>query len=262
MRIMVYGRNLDDLYPLLDEFPVEFDESDPEIVISYGGDGTLLGAERDFPGIPKCPIRDSRSSAKCEKHGERAVLSKLFGGELKSTALIKLQGRINNKPECPIGMNDVVIDRKFQASAIRYRLWLDDLLYARHIVGDGVVLATPFGSSGYYRSITHSMFTLGLGLAFNNSTEVVNHLVIEQQSVVEVEITRGPAVLFADNDLIQYPLDKGDRVTLSIAPGSAVVLGLNIFRCPDCYWLRHYHERPLVPLPSVGRSQDDRKGRD
>ena len=38
----------------------------PDIIISNGGDGSLLGAERDFPGIPKLGLRDSRTSLKHE----------------------------------------------------------------------------------------------------------------------------------------------------------------------------------------------------
>ncbi len=248
MRITVCGRNLDDLYPLLKHFPVEFDHQNPELVISYGGDGTLLGAEREFPSIPKCPIRDSRSTPKCEHHDERSILEALFDDRLQSTSLSKVQGRVNNHSAVTSGMNDVVIDRQKKASAIRFRLWINELLYARHIVGDGVVLASPFGSSGYYRSITHSLFSLGLGLAFNNATEVVNHLVIEPESIIRMEVLRGPAVMFADNDPNQYELAEGDQAVLSLAPSRAVILGLDTFRCPDCYWLRHHHERPLVPL--------------
>ena len=48
-KVKIVGRNLDDLRPLLRMFPVKLVDSDPDLVISYGGDGSLLGAERDFP---------------------------------------------------------------------------------------------------------------------------------------------------------------------------------------------------------------------
>ena len=51
-RVKIVGRNLDDLRPLLKMFPVKLVETEPDLVISYGGDGSLLGAERDFPGVP------------------------------------------------------------------------------------------------------------------------------------------------------------------------------------------------------------------
>jgi NAD+ kinase len=243
MKIAVCGRNLDDLRPLLEAYPVEIVTNDPELVISYGGDGALLGAERDYPEVPKCPIRDSRSTPKCAHHAEKLVLEELFSGRMAETRLTKVQA-IKDGQVKAIGLNDIVISRLLIASAVRYRIWLDGDLYAHQIVGDGLVVSTPFGSTGYYRSITHSLFRLGLGLAFNNSTEPVNHLVIDETSVIRVEILRGPAVLLADNDPAETPLEKGDVIEIMKTNGSAVIRGLDIFRCPDCYWLRQHQEDP------------------
>ena len=60
IRVAVVGRNLDDLLPMLKMFPCKIVEEAPDLVISHGGDGALLGAERQFPGVPKCPLRDHR----------------------------------------------------------------------------------------------------------------------------------------------------------------------------------------------------------
>ena len=239
MRAAVCGRNLEDIYPILESFEVEIDSSSPDLVISYGGDGILLGAERDYPGIPKCPIRDSRSYPKCEKHSEEKILADLFNGNLEDTDLTKLTASNNGDSFCT-GVNDIVINRLIISSALRYRLWLDGSLYASQIVGDGLVAATPFGSTGYYRSITNSLFHLGMGLAFNNSTEPINHLVLRESTDIKVEIIRGPAVLLADNDPKETKLENGDFVNIRKADHDARIIGLNTFRCPDCYWLRHH----------------------
>ena len=89
-RVKIVGRNLDDLLPLLRMFPVELVENEPDLVISYGGDGSLLGAERDFPGVPKCPIRDMRQNPKCPRHSDMTTLEKLFNGELTETQIVKM----------------------------------------------------------------------------------------------------------------------------------------------------------------------------
>jgi NAD+ kinase len=250
MRIALRGRNLEDVIPLLEPFPTEIDDAIPEVVLTYGGDGALLGAEREFPGVPKFPLRDSRSSAKCEKHAEESVLSAFFTDQLKRDHVTKVQA-VTDDGYRAVGLNDVIIDRENPASAIRYRIWIDGSAYADHIVGDGLVLASPFGSSGYYRSITHSLFTIGLGLAFNNATEVVNHLVMKADSEIRVEILRGTALLFADNDTDKHRLETGDAVTLARAPETATIIGLDVFRCSACYWHRHHHSRPLVPIATA-----------
>ncbi len=248
MRLALCGRNLEDLHPLLDKYPVEIVNDTPDLVISYGGDGALLGAERTYPGVPKCPIRDSRTTQKCPSHGEADILRWLFNGNLGTSRLTKVRA-VKDGHTCTVGLNDVVINRLIISSALRYRIWLNEDLYAKQIVGDGLVIATPFGSTGYYRSITHSLFRLGLGLAFNNSTEPINHLVLDDTSCIKVEILRGPAVLIADNDPNQTDLEYGDVVEIMRTEENAVILGLDVFRCPDCYRLRHHRDRMPQPIP-------------
>lgn len=237
MRVAICGRNLDDLRELLAPLPLSVVESDPDLVISYGGDGALLGAERDYPGIPKCPLRDSRANHKCPVHSEATVLRMLLDGELAERRIARLVGE-TQAGDSVVGINDVLINKQTISSAVRYRLWLDGELYKNQIVGDGLVIATPFGSTGYYRSITHSLFHVGIGLAFNNSTEPLDHLVISRASVVGVEIIRGPAVMLADNDPARIPLVEGDHITVRKSERETRVLGLDIFRCPDCLRLR------------------------
>lgn len=237
MRVALCGRNLADLEIVLRKFPLQIVATDPTLVISYGGDGALLGAEREFPGVTKCPVRDSSSGPQCAQHGAERILSMLSQDELSRSSLVKLHAVIGG--ETVAGINDVQINKANPSSAVRFRLRLGDELYRNQIVGDGLVVATPFGSTGYYRSITHSSFRVGTGLAFNNSTEPLDHLVIDARTPVDVEIIRGPALLFADNDPKRIALDTGDRVTVTKGAEETVVLGLEIFRCPACLQLRH-----------------------
>ena len=66
MKVKLLGKNLDDIRPLLKKFDLEECDSDFELVITHGGDGALLGAERDYPGIPKFPLRDAATASPCE----------------------------------------------------------------------------------------------------------------------------------------------------------------------------------------------------
>ena len=91
LRVAVEGRNLEDLLPLLEQFPCTIVTEAPELVITHGGDGSLLGAERKYPGIPKCPIRDRKRNPKCPRHDEMTTLKHLFEGKLNVSHLTKLQ---------------------------------------------------------------------------------------------------------------------------------------------------------------------------
>jgi len=243
VRVAIYGRNLADLRRWLEPLSVEIVEEAPDLVISYGGDGSLLGAERAFPGVPKFPLRDSRMNPKCPEHREDVLLDRLLSGGLRRTTVMKLEARAPGG-ERLTALNDIVVHKRIISSCVRYRIWLDDELYANQIVGDGLVAASPFGSTGYYRSITHSLFRLGIGLAFNNSTEPTDHLVIGEDAVVTVEIIRGPAVLLADNAPDRFRLRRGDRVIIQRHPEQTEIIGLDTFRCPECARLRNQNPNP------------------
>jgi len=244
MRVKLVGKNLEDIVPLLVHHGIELVDHDFELVIPHGGDGALLGAERDFPGVPKFPIRDGRTAPLCACHSYEDQIHDFLAGKLKRSAMTKLVGT------CPagqtIGLNDIFIHNADRVSAVRYRVWINDELYVAEVVGDGVGVATVHGSTAYYRSITHSIFRVGIGLAFNNSTEPTNHLVLPDDSVIRIEITRGPAIMVADNSPELLSLYQGDQIVIQRAADPAVVYGLSNFMCPKCRLLRHPNQDPFL----------------
>jgi len=237
LRVLVLGRNIEDLLPLLDLFDVELVERDPDLVISHGGDGSLLGAERDFPGIAKCPIRDRKQNPKCPLHSELSTLKKLFSGQLQKDVLEKLVAISSSGDELR-GINDLVLSRELMSSAIRYRIWVDGALFRSQIVSDSLVISTPFGSTGYFQSITRGNIRTGIGLAFNNAMDGIGFSVLPDFAKMEVQVLRGPAVLVADNNPQMLKMDAGETLQVRLSAKKTMVYGMDIFRCPDCYQLR------------------------
>lgn len=246
MLIKLLGKNLNDISPLLEKFSLTESDRDFSLVITHGGDGSLLGAERDFPGIPKFPIRDAATAPTCPEHQLEERLKNFSQGAYKLTPLAKVKAGVNGRNLT--ALNDVFLHNADFGSALRYRVKIDGELYANEVAGDGVCLATPHGSSAYYRSITHSLFRTGIGLAFSNSTEEVDHLVLKESSVVEVTVTRGPGVLLADNSPERIVVNEGDTVVFSIADEQALVWDLAGFMCPKCRLLRHPNKLPFAGL--------------
>ena len=203
-----------------------------DLIISYGGDGTLLGAERDFPGIPKLAIRDARLCRKCEIHQTERILADLAAHRIASVELPKLAALTQGSSL--VGLNDIILRNAVITSGVRYRVWINDHPYSGEIVGDGLVVATPFGSSAYYRSITHSLIRTGIGLAFNNSTEPISHLVLRSSDRIRLRITRGPAVLAADNNPAHISLAPRDTVEICQSEQKAIILGIDGLRCSAC----------------------------
>jgi NAD+ kinase len=224
-RVLVLGNQVEVIRRLVREAGLEDVSEDPQVILTYGGDGLLLGSEREWPGVPKLPLRNSRHGKKCEPHQIEEALERLIRGDLRRRTYFKI--RAEALGQVRMALNDVLVHNSRPTSGVRYRVWIDDREFSDEIVGDGVVVATPFGSTGYYRSITRGIFRVGIGLAFNNSTEQMDHMVLGEDSVVRVRITRGPAMLAADNRPDPIPLDDDDEVTIRRAEESAVLLSLS-----------------------------------
>jgi NAD+ kinase len=219
-------------------FSIINDDGNPDLVMTYGGDGALLGAEQEFPGIAKLPFRDNRTSPLCPKHNDYArQLDTFLSGKTNKFRLMKIAGYCKGREL--LAINDVFIHNANPVSAIRYKVFINGGKYHDEIVGDGVGVSTVHGSTSYYRSITHSIFRVGIGLAFSNSTEVTNHLVLPENSIIDILITRGPAILVADNSNNVVRLVNGDRISISKIKSFATILGLDNFMCPECRKLRH-----------------------
>lgn len=240
MKIKVVGRAIKPLLQLLEKYKLTLVEHDPELIITYGGDGALLGSEWNYPNIAKFPLR---ASSLCPEHDLEFQLEQFIAGKLPKTELIKLRGSAHE--QSLLAVNDIFIHNLDPVSAVRYRVWIDDKLYANEIVGDGVGTATVHGSTAYYRSITHSVFRLGLGLAFSNSTEVVNHMVLPESAVIRVKIIRGPAIMVADNAPKRVELHDDDEVVMHKDPTIATIYGLDNFMCPKCRNRRHPNKNPF-----------------
>ncbi|MEA4861924.1 MAG: hypothetical protein AB7F40_08460 [Victivallaceae bacterium] len=239
MKIKLVGKNLDDIRPVLAGYGLleaEPEES-PDMVVAHGGDGTLLLAEQEFPALPKLPLRDAGTAPLCAEHSYDKQLTQFVNGHREITLLPKLRGETKN--DYLLGINDVFIHNADRVGALRYRVWIDGELYANEIVGDGVGVSTVHGSTAYYRSITRSVFKVGMGLAFSNSTAEIDHLVVKDTSIIEVEIVRGPGLLVADNSPHTISLDKDDRVRIFRSGEYATIYNLDAFMCPCCRLLRH-----------------------
>jgi len=241
MKVSLQGRYIEDILPYFRSKDFKITDNNPDLIIVHGGDGALLGAERAFPGIPKFPVRDIRTAPLCPEHSS---YEKIFGllskNKLSKSEIMKLSASSGSFRVKAI--NDIFIHNLNPVSAIRYKVFIDGKAYGEEIVGDGVGVSTVHGSTAYYRSITHSIFRVGIGLAFSNSTELINHLVLPEETSIKITLTRGPAVLVADNSPDTLEMKAGNSVTIRKIQEKAITYGLDIFMCHKCRKLRHPRE--------------------
>ena len=242
MKIILVGKNLEDIRPMLAARGFVEDAAAPELVVAHGGDGALLGAARAYPKLPLLPIRDARTAPLCPEHECGIQLDAFRAGTTQLTRMPKVCGTVRDITLSVL--NDVFLHNHDRSSALRYRVRINRELYANEVVGDGVGIASVHGSTAYYKSITHSIFRVGIGLAFSNSTEEVSHLVLDSSSVIEIEVVRGPGILIADNAPERPLVSEGELVTFRQSGECAEVYGLENFMCPACRALRHPSPQP------------------
>ena len=217
MKLFLAGTDIPEVTALLSPYEGMFEivEHEPEYVVVFGGDGTLMRAEHQFPSIPKIFLRNSRIAKLAGPFTNEEILEAFFGGRYDIVEHMKLS--VTSGKGKALALNDVVIHNENPRYAIRYAVRVNGKTLYEHVIGDGVVCATPLGSTGYYRSITDGYLETGIGLAFNNSTEQTDHIVLKEDSVLEIEIVRGPGFCYVDNQDESFSLSDGDVIRIEKA---------------------------------------------
>ncbi len=231
MKILPYGKNSKNIEEPVKNLGLQIVNSEPDLIISYGGDGTLLASERKYPGIPKLPIRDSRVCIKCPNHEDKIVLEKLLNGKLKLQEHKKLQTTLLYKTF--LALNDFVIRNSDPMHTIRFSINEGKLL-----IGDGIVVATPFGSTGYFKSITRQTFKKGFGVAFNNTTEETSPLILKEKDLINFQLIRGKATLSFDNSPEIFTIDEDSQLEFKLSDQVAKIYMDTSLRCPNCQVIR------------------------
>lgn len=232
VRLHLFGTQAHVLETEIDQHPnlVIVDE-EPEVIVCFGGDGTLLAAELEYPGIPKVPVLNSRRGHRCIPHPASEVLRGLARRELIANEYTKIQAEVHRDgaplfPGVLAALNEFNVHMGLINSAVRFQLWLNDDPYEDgfELLGDGFVVCTPFGSTAYFAQITRGIFTKGIGIAFKSTNAHVDHLVLPDDTEFRIQITRGPAVLAFDSADQYVSLEEGDELIVRRHPEAAIIL--------------------------------------
>lgn len=207
-------------------------ESDA-IIVTLGGDGTILYAARNYSDPTILPVRtgDSKGYKTTLDTGRLVdILDRLEAGQEGDAYTVtehrklaayqdntELQGAFRALNEISLHHVSPILAAVF---AVRVRDNGDVYEFER-VIGDGILVATPFGSTAYYRSITGGTFSEGLGVAFNNvhtPVDTPEYVMLSADGVVEVEMLdsehASSAVLVRDNDDEMYDVPVGESVEI------------------------------------------------
>lgn len=141
---------------------------DADCILVLGGDGTLLQAARDMvdKDIPLLGINLGTLGylAEVEEAGVESALEQLMLGEYEVEQRMMLSGKVIrgefhenlhrekkivcNNQEGSYALNDVVIARSGSLQIIKFQVYVNDQ-FLNSYNADGVIVATPTGSTGY-----------------------------------------------------------------------------------------------------------------
>ncbi|BDE07054.1 NAD kinase [Vulcanimicrobium alpinum] len=200
------------------------DLREAQLFVTVGGDGTLLRAARiAHPlGIPILGVNTGRLGflTEVEANDEGfAALARVFAGiALRVEERVALYAQVAGHGERHFALNEVVVRRVEQARLAPYGLSLDGEMVA-HIPSDGVIVATPTGSTAYFLSaggpIIHPRVEAIGVAALMPHTLFARPLLVPTDATIEItcdgELTR--ANLETDG-MVASPLQAGDRVTI------------------------------------------------
>lgn len=207
-----------------------------DLVVSIGGDGTMLRATRravaadaDVLGIN---LGQLGYLAEIEPGGWEAALVGYFAGQHQITERLLVSSSITVGAEAggdasvtfPPALNEVVIEKQAMGRTVRLGVSIDGEFFTNY-VADGVIIATPTGSTAYSLSArgpivapTHRALLL---TAVSPHSLFDRSLVLEPSSTVQVEVLGDRAAAVAvDGEHIRV-LPPGATVTATADPRPA-----------------------------------------
>ncbi|NPA47049.1 MAG: NAD(+) kinase [Thermococci archaeon] len=147
-----YDRSRSHPFDERDRVPLE--EFDVDFIIAIGGDGTILRIEhktkREIP-ILSINMGSLGFLTEVEPHETFFALSKLLDGDYFIDERIKLRTYLNGENTVPDALNEDAILTGIPGKIVHLKYYVDDGL-ADDIRADGLIVATPTGSTGYAMS--------------------------------------------------------------------------------------------------------------
>jgi NAD+ kinase len=195
--------------------------ADAALLVTVGGDGTLLRAARIVieDGIPIIGINTGRLGFLTEFDEDDPRIEKLpelLARGLEIEERIALQAHYEGRKF--FALNDVVVRKGEVSRIVPFGLQLGEE-EAAHIPADGICVATPTGSTAYFLSAGGSIISPRVD-AFG-IVPLLPHTLFSRPLIVP---TSSRITISCDSEIVRAQLEcDGDAVS-EIAPGGSVVI--------------------------------------
>ncbi len=146
--------NIGEIDPAIKIKEMKTELPDADFLVCFGGDGTILHAAKDASsfGVPIVGVNMGSVGFMAElEQGELLQLTRLISGEYSLENRMLLDVRVIREGRVifrSTALNDAVITKGAVARVIDLQVYGDKILIS-NVFGDGVILATPTGSTAY-----------------------------------------------------------------------------------------------------------------
>jgi len=204
-----------------------------DLVLSVGGDGTILRAARVVAplSVPIAGINLGKLGFLTELNADEARdrLPALLKGEGWVDERAMLQAEVPGRDTLH-ALNDIVIARGVNPRVIYVDIAIDGTALTTY-KSDGVIVATATGSTGY-------SLAAGGPILYPQAREIVlnpiaphptfdNSLVLPSASVVELQVRADQQAVLSVDGQVDLTLESGDEVKVSLSPHVTRLLRLN-----------------------------------
>ncbi len=203
-----------------------------DLAIVIGGDGTLLNVARNLADwqIPLIGVNLGRLGFLTDIPAENMLtdIGRMLDGDYETEERFLLSASIQRHGEIvhsSNAFNDVVVNKRELARLIEFETYLDGE-FVTGMAADGIIIATPTGSTAYALSaggpLLHPTLSAIVLVPICPHTLSDRPIVVSSDSVVEIAMTRKKdqrAHVTLDGQL-DYPLQDEDRISVRRAPHS------------------------------------------
>lgn len=201
---------------------------DADMIVSFGGDGTLLHTANEVAGldIPVLGINIGRIGYMAElEANEIEYLQKVLDGDYKVEDRMRLEVSVERKGELvyrKTTLNDAVIMKTGLLWIVDMDIYADEMFISRYS-GDGVIIATPTGSTAYSLSAggpiidpisKNITITPVCTHALSAKPIVLSHK--RKITILPRSVENGAIAISADGDR-GFDVMQGDKITIKEA---------------------------------------------
>ena len=191
------------------------------LAVSIGGDGTVLRAARKVyaSGVPLAHINTGTLGFIGEEVDDLdAYARKLFLGDFETEERLLLKAQCGGREI--IALNDIVVKNGATARVINLELSINSRR-ASEIKGDGIIVATPTGSTAYSLAaggpVAEPTAPVYLVTPLNPHSLASRSVILGIESVIEISLPRAEqeVILTADGQ-VAFPVDAPGEITVTV----------------------------------------------